>query len=578
MPIQCLDETTINKIAAGEVIDRPVSVVKELVENSLDSKASQIKILLESGGIQSISIIDNGQGIEKDDLCKAPLRHATSKITCLEDIYAIGSFGFRGEALSSICHVGRMNIQSKSHCSDTAYGIEVYGSEMSEPELISHPQGTTITVRDLFKDIPVRRKYLKTPGTELSYISNLIRDFSLLFPEVGFVLMHGQDELLNTVGIDDSKVLLYQHYGNTLKDKLLSVDGSFGGLSLTGWVSDPTLTFSNRSKQIYAVNGRLIKSPILQKIVSDVYRDVIPHGRFPLVLLNVTLLPEYLDVNIHPKKSEVKFLSPDSLFKTIPSFLKRVFQKEHAVFRPQFQSQSSVSTGSSFMANKPSSSTGQLLNFQDVMSSVQTFNDQSPLFSQTEMDKGEASHIEYLHLFDTYIVVKAKDALWLLDQHAVHERILYERLKQTSQSQNKQPLLISELVTLSLEQMVVFERINDDLREIGFLLEVFGKDQVMIREVPSQFSQCAISDWLLHTLDELSEFSGVVQLSPDQKEVLQLKACKAAIKAGKKMADSEVRSLLHDFICSSSNFTCPHGRPLFVKFEKSDLEKLFLRR
>ena len=315
--IKQLDSVTINKIAAGEVIDRPVSIVKELIENAIDAGADTISIDIQDGGKELIRITDNGKGFYKDDLSLAPIRHATSKIQSIDDVYNTMSFGFRGEALASICHCSFLTITSKQvDCS--AYQITAHQDKISSIQHVSHPVGTTILVENLFHNIPVRQRFLKSAATELSYILDCCIQFSLIQPNINFIVQADGNEKLNTTGISNMYQLLIMHYGKNLKEKCVPVDETIGPLTFKGYVSNPTLTFSNRSKQILSVNKRLIKNSLLSKSITDSFRDLIPQRRFPLVILNITIESSLVDVNIHPQKNDIKFLNPGFLFDSLP--------------------------------------------------------------------------------------------------------------------------------------------------------------------------------------------------------------------------------------------------------------------
>ncbi|MFC1617206.1 DNA mismatch repair endonuclease MutL, partial [Candidatus Margulisiibacteriota bacterium] len=293
MKIKILDENTINKIAAGEVIERPASVIKELIENSLDAKASLVKIEIEDGGKRLIKITDNGQGISKEDLKLAPVRHATSKISKLDDIYNQVSMGFRGEALASICHVAKLTIISKTD-GDNAYLITA-APEISTPSITNHAQGTSIIVQDLFSKIPVRKQYLKSAATEYSYIYENVKKFALLFPEIDFVLVNNGKEVLNTQGIKNQKEIIIYLFGKDIRADLIKIENKINNIEINGYISSPKLTFNNRGREIVAVNNRIIKNALISKVFYKCYEDLIPRGRFPLIVLKIETHPKTID-------------------------------------------------------------------------------------------------------------------------------------------------------------------------------------------------------------------------------------------------------------------------------------------
>lgn len=611
--IRELDPITVNRIAAGEVIDRPSSVVKELLENSLDAGATEIIVDIENGGKDLIRVADNGSGIEKDDLIKAPIRHATSKISSLDDIYSSLSYGFRGEALASIASAGHLRILSNQDGSN-AYQVHVDDTTISQPELSSRSQGTTVECQSLFHKIPVRQRFLKTRGTETSHIYDVVLQYALLRPEVDFVLSSDGTELLNTRGISDYQTLFKVLFDKKSASHVVEVNERIGDISFSGYISDPTLTYSNRQKQIIGVNGRAVKSQVLSKAIQTAYKDIIPQRRFPLIVLSIHIPQDYIDVNIHPQKLDIKFLNPGALFDSLPKVVQITLQKasqEQAQIIPQkptFQSTSikpaftntaqdlpqvhNVSIRSDWKSDVRST---QNLNLKKVRSDEveQALFIQSPVEQLSKLssqsspqrsasagnDSGDDRPLEYLHMYDTYIVIKGPEAMWILDQHAVHERILYERIKDTfGNTGQRQKLLIAEHIPLSPNQFVIFEDYKAYFESLNFVIEEFGSDQVVVREIPVEFSNANIQSLFKTILEQLQEFpDSTANLTLEMKESLQMKACKAAIKAGKKMAEEEIRQLVLDFINSPSNFTCPHGRPLFIKLAKSDFEKLFLR-
>ena len=571
--IKLLDEVTINKIAAGEVIERPVSIVKELVENSLDAGAQNIVVRIENGGKKLILVTDDGQGIEKEDLLLAPRRHATSKIQKLEDIYQVFSMGFRGEALSSIGHVAKLEIISRTKDAE-GYRIEALEDYVSQIELVSHQVGTTVKVQDLFLKVPVRRKYLKTDTTEFSYIYEVMQRYALIYPEKNLVLYNDGKEILNSHGLNTQEILLYAFFGKNLKDKILRIDEEYEGCKLKGWVSAPNLTFNTRNKQFFSVNKRIIKSAGLRKAVADSYKDYISSGRFPLVLLDICLAPDLLDINIHPQKQEVKFLNTTLMYKAVRESLKNKFRTSSAL--DQFKvTQDSISPKFYLKENMEQSAQGSLSRTEDTRSWSAP-----KMFADQDVPQ-ENKKYTYFQIFENYLVVKGVEGIWILDQHAAHERILYEKFKENSKSNRaQQPLLLAEVVDLTELEIELFDQYKAVFAFLDIDIESFGRNQLVIRQVPVDFLSLNAGEWVLKVLEELKTGKDVQEddILREQKDKLQRMACRAAIKAGKKMKPEEVGQLIADFQAAPSNFTCPHGRPIFIKISKPDLEKLFLRR
>ncbi len=576
MPIiKELDPITITKIAAGEVVDRPASIVKELIENSLDAGATLIKVEVQDGGKRLISIRDNGKGMDKEDLVLAPRRHTTSKISQLEDLYTTDSFGFRGEALASISHVATMDITSKTDLTE-GYHIRVFQDEISDPQLCAGTTGTRIDIKDLFFDVPVRRKFLKTASTELSYVTDTIIHLALTNPSINFVLISDEKEIINTSGINDQAQLLIHIYGRSLKGKLLKIDSQIGPVHITGHISDPTLTYSNKSKQISAVNCRLVKSAVISRAIQDSFRDYIPHRRHPLSVLNISVDKDSVDVNIHPQKQDVKFISPGFLFDAVPKAIRFALSEIKANL-PTIDPVFPATSASSFQGNL--SSTSMPIHRQE--SGVYAPFNASPtehLFKPLE-EESHTPYYEYFQLFKTYIAIKTHEGMYLMDQHAAHERVLYEQIKDKfDTSSNRQALLLSEIIELSPALFEVFKGHRDYFEKLNFLVEDFGENKLVVREIPVPFSDANVTELILDILEQLKDYPGSSRdLTLEQKEKLQMKACKAAIKAGKTMYPDEVTRLVEDLLKSPSNFTCPHGRPLCLLFDKAKLERLFLR-
>ena len=624
--IQILDSKTINKIAAGEVIERPVSVVKELLDNSIDANATTIQLTIKQGGKELIQIQDNGGGISKTELSLAPIQHATSKISKLEDLFEIASLGFRGEALSSIGHVADLTIVSRTKSGDSGYSIHVNDGVISATTPLAHEIGTSVKVIEIFDNIPVRKRFLKATNTEFSYIYELVLHYSFVFPTINFVLSHDGKEVLNSSGISDYKNLTHHFFGKKVADQCVSIDFQIGDATFSGILGVPTLTFSNRTKQIFSVNKRLVKSMVLSKALKIAYKDDIPSNRFPFIYLNIDIPSSSLDINIHPQKQDIKFLSPGFVFDCIPkvvriSLSEANYAKEiESIQGPNTRNSSNHSTNleNPFFKTKESnidslaglnmSTTFQKLsdhsyietntmkneNYSElnnkslIISKTNsnqekkefTTNESSHLFNKSTYNAFEADRIEFLQVFNTYIVVKSDTGMWILDQHAVHERILYEQIKKNwKKSTEKQPLLISEVIELSTETIGIYLENKSYFSDLNFTIEEFGVKQIVVREIPLVFANSSIKPLIMDILDQLKNIPfASTDMTLEQKDKLQMMACKAAIKAGKPMSELETKHLIKDLIASPANYTCPHGRPLFIKYDKFKLEKLFARR
>lgn len=591
--IKRLDAITVTRIAAGEVIDRPASIVKELLENAIDAGADKITLSLLEGGKREIKITDNGCGISAEDLPLAPIRHATSKIDSFTDIYGVPTFGFRGEALASIAHVAELDITSKT-AEGPAYHITAKNHTISKINPTTHPQGSTIVVKHLFSEIPVRAKFLKSNATEMSYCLDIAMQFAVLNPHIDFVFHHDQQrDLLNTTGIADQETLVQLLYSKESKDQVCKVESEYTPFVFKGLISKPTLFFSNKHQQILAFNGRLIKNATLQKAISMAYQDHIPKDKFPLIVLNILSKSTDIDVNIHPQKSDIKFLKPGLLFDAVKQVISSSFKihKETDVLPIQdaLQAQTlripekkAVDTVEWEPANvswerTPSPFVNQALTHWEppVLPSKQEIQLAIALSKPTPL---EIQALSFFQVYDTYLVVKTPKGLFLFDQHAVHERILYEKFKTQNTPQERQLLLIPHNVPLSMTIMAQLEHFMPILAQLNFIVEPFGKDHLVIREIPLLFSDTPYDAILIDLLTHLKEFPEIKDPAfLQEKEILQMKACKAAIKAGKKMSEEEVKNLLHQFIQTPEVYTCPHGRPLYIHMTAEKLEKLFLR-
>lgn len=563
MAIHILDPITITQISAGEVIDRPSSVVKELIENALDAGATRIQITLDNGGKTRIQITDNGHGIAQEDLPKAPLPHATSKIRTLNDLETLSSFGFRGEALASIAHVATLTITSRHQDSPLAYQLDAHLDHISELTPTAHPVGTTLTVCQLFEGLPVRQKFLKSTTTEAGYCYDVVLHQLLVRPDVDFILIHDGKTLLNSAGLKSTEDCLYTILGASLKNQLVPLHVTHNGLTVTGVIGKPSLTYSNRAKQWLAINGRPIKGGILSKTIQQAYEKLVPHGRYPLAILDLTL--EGVDVNIHPQKHEVKFLHPGRIFESLLAILKSTFAQASHPLSPPFPSSPSSSPSSPFSLG-PSSQGWQPQTDGVVPQSLTLF---SPNYNHK---------LEYFQIFDTYIVIKSSSGVTLLDQHAVHERVLYEKLKTQLHTPHTQPLMSAETVHLPADLMGIFAQVHSQLIELGFMIEEFGPDTLVIREIPLAWERVSLTPFLIGLLSDLRH-DGVTQidLESERRAQLQIRSCKAAIKAGNPLSPLEVHALIHEFLAIPDRDTCPHGRPVSITFDRSKLERLFLR-
>ncbi len=620
MSIVRLDSITVNKIAAGEVVERPLSVVKELVENSLDAGASHIRVYLEKGGIDLIQVADNGFGMPKEDLPLSVAPHATSKIKGFDDIYDIYSFGFRGEALASIAHIADVSVESKDKQSSQAYSISANPDRVSDPKPCVLHEGTCIRVEQLFSYVPVRKKQLKSPATEAAYALRYVSQLAFWYPDVDFEFVSDGEMRFSSVGIKKREQLCLKQFGLELKEFLIEIPKvplapGLEGVYIEGMVTSPTKTFPNRQKQFFAVNGRPTNHAVFRVAINQVFGPLIPAGRHPLVYLNLILPTQDVDVNIHPRKLEVALHNQALIYKFLPGRLRaqlssgfvqesdlsqsgsdnnyahnnHVLNADQVGFESRGDETQSMTHVISNKVDLSLNETGQATRpfsakepffkagLSDTSRIEETLTDGIPeaLFDTTQSMSEDA--FSYLQVFNTYIVLSTPQGLWILDQHAVHEKILYEQFCDVASQEKATQAVMSCVVNLVASQAQLLEEKADPFKALGLDFQLMPSNQVQITQIPLVLYGIDISTWLITLLDELLEQPEKDIALPKQKEALQMKACKAAIKAGKILREPEVKQLIKDFLKTPERFTCPHGRPLYQHFNKSKLERLFLR-
>jgi DNA mismatch repair protein MutL len=529
MSIKVLPEELISQIAAGEVVERPASAVKELVENSLDAAARHITIEVQGAGKRLIRVTDDGCGMTGEEVRLAIQRHSTSKISTLEDLFNIRTLGFRGEALPSIASVSRLDIiPNKSG------------------------EGLTVTVRDLFYNVPVRLKFLKSDSTELGQIADLVGRFILSRPQTALKLIVDGREVLNSSGNGNPKDAILAVYGLELAREMLEVSGD----SVRGFVSKPNLSRIDRNYESFFVNGRYVKNFLLGRAVEEAYQSLIPGQRYPVAILFIEIPPRELDVNVHPTKREIKLLKTREVMETVYTAVRQALT-------------SVLETGVSVTDPRPVS-TGFDTGFV-----VAT---QPPTTRELEFLVTDIQPLMPVYQFlETYIIATDSVDLVLIDQHAAHERILFDRLSAKSQGTISQDLLIAETLELKPAQAAILEENLDYLKGMGFEIEPFGRAAYLVRAVPAVLRETPGSV-LMDILDELKEVGRSSVGEEKQKAVLKLLACHAAIKAGDRLSMEEMRQLIRDLYKTQDPLTCPHGRPTMVKWTAEDLGKKFERR
>ena len=604
MRIQSLPTQLVNQIAAGEVVERPSSVVKELVENCFDAGATQITIDIVQGGTQLIKIRDNGCGIYKDDLPLALSRHATSKISNLQDLEHVASMGFRGEALPSISSVARLTLISRTDDADCAWKVSADGTEKDfDPQPDPHPQGTTVEVNNLFYNTPARRKFLKTEKTEFSHIENLIKKMALSRFDIGFTLTHNQRQVLNlapAVSVEQQEKRIASICGSAFIENSLSIDFEASGLQLTGWVGLPTFSRSQQDMQFFYVNGRLIKDRLVTHAVRQAYQDVLFHGRHPVFVLYLSLDPALVDVNAHPAKLEVRFREG----RLVHDFLFRALHRSLAELRPGEQQNGAIKI-EEFTPIQTSES--------PTVSSIQShlFNSKKPL--QTSLPTNVAAEIEayaslypkdqsdlnngiaepmveltegmpplgyaIAHLHSIYILSENEKGIILVDAHAAHERVTYERLKKQYHNGNVpgQPLLLPLKIQVSSAEADVVEQDHAFFTTLGFELNRSGPETIILRSTPAILGKQDMDSLIKDILADIVTHGDSQRVLEKTNEILATIACHGSVRAKRKLTVDEMNALLRDMEQTERIGQCNHGRPTWIELSTTDLDRFFLR-
>lgn len=600
--IRRLPEAAVNRIAAGEVIERPASAVKELVENAIDAGATRIDIEIEAGGAALIRVADDGCGMTREDLMLAVERHATSKLDASDDgtvdLLNIAHLGFRGEALPSIGSVSRLSITSRSAGGDAAWRIEVDGGRIADPEPAALTRGTRIEVRDLFYATPARLKFLKSERAETMAVSEIIKRLAMAHPEVAFAIRSNGRTLLD-VSIEGELVgkarlhRLGRVLGREFEDNAVAIDAERNGVRLTGFAGLPTFNRGNAQLQFLFVNGRPVRDKLLVGAVRGAYQDFLARDRHPAVALFVDLSPQDVDVNVHPAKAEVRFRDAGLVRGLIVSGLRHalagaghrasttVAGAALSSFRPQgegaprvYQSQPYVSQGArGFAATFHQPITSALPGTEGQSARVDSM---MPTPGDTSLPLGVARG----QLHETYIVAQTDDGLVIVDQHAAHERLTYERMKGQLAEKGvaRQGLLIPEVVELGRDAVHRLVDREAELAELGLVLEGFGEEAVVVREAPALLGNADIKGLVRDLADELAEFDAALTLKERLEDVCSTMACHGSVRAGRRLTADEMNALLRQMEATPHSGQCNHGRPTYVELKLSDIERLFGRR
>ncbi len=648
-----LDKNTIDQIAAGEVVERPASVVKELVENAIDSGATAITVEIKGGGIDMIRVTDNGSGIEKSQIRKAFKRHATSKLKSIEDLFSIHSLGFRGEALSSIASVAQVDLitKTKDELVGTRYCIN--GGEEAAFEEIGAPDGSTLIIRNLFYNTPARKKFLKTPQTEGSYIGDVMEHMALDNPTISFHYINNKDDKFSTSGNGDLKEIIYRIYGRDISVSVLPFKAESDGMILEGYLGEPSINRSNRNFEIFFVNGRYIKDKVMSKALEEGYKQYLMMHKFPFAILHLRLDPSCVDVNVHPAKMEVRFNNQQQLYDFISSNVERALSQREMIpdallgetddedvsSTAEVKTESPVKPVAPEKAEKPEKPAApqpfETLRFEQHKISEDTpvfakgvkaepikiedsnksavwtriFGDsdgsiaekkehpspiiksdnaivvekvtQLDLFDEKVLTKENVKEYEILgQIFGTYWIIAFKDKIFLVDQHAAHEKVNYERMLKRYKSGEMLSQMVNPpvIVALTSAEEELFLNYRQYFEKLGFNIENFGGREYAMRAIPIDLFGCeSEKDMFIQILDELSHETGLDRTPDVINYKIASMACKASVKGNTRMSRAEMEALLDELLTLDNPYNCPHGRPTIISMSKYEIDKKFKR-
>ena len=616
--IQVLDQIKIYKIAAGEVIERPASIVKELVENAIDAKSTSVTVEIEEGGISFIRVSDNGCGIPSSEVPLAFLRHSTSKIRSVEDLETVASLGFRGEALSSIAAISQVELLTKTK--DSLYGTKycIHGGVEKSMEETGATDGTTFLIRQMFYNTPARRKFLKTPMTEASHVSELMTRLALSHPEVAIRFINNGQTRLHSSGNGKLKDVIYHVYGRDITNQLLEVSEEIPGLKMTGYIGKPIVSRGNRNYENYYVNGRYVTSKIIAKAIEDAYKDFSMQHKYPFTVLHFEIDGSDLDVNVHPTKMELRFSNQQAVYDFVYQGLRKVLTYKPSIVQVELPEVKTVEEPTVQPQPKPveknldyfmqrmkervtsyhkqeshaevKSPEGKHLGIKELDKIREAVNYsktepaqepvQRTLFEDLKMTVDIKSQYKLIgQVFETYWLVEYKEELYIIDQHAAHERVLYEKTLRSMKEKEYTSQYISPpiMLNLSMQEEETLNQYMNHFTGIGFEIEPFGGNTYAVRAVPANLFGIAQEKLLIEMLDEMCE--GIQStLSPSiVEEKVASMSCKAAVKGNARLSAAEVDTLIGELLELENPYHCPHGRPTIIAMSKRELEKKFKR-
>ena len=573
--IVLLDDLTINQIAAGEVIEGPASVVKELVENSIDANSTRIEIEVKNGGKTFIRVSDNGKGIDYDDIDIAFERHATSKIRSSQDLSKVLTMGFRGEALASIASISEVTLSSKKESSNQGYTYTVKGNKKGIIEECQCQNGTNIVVKNLFYNVPVRYKFLKNDNSEFQKIKKVVIRLALANLNVSFKLINESKLVLKTSGNSKIQDAVYEIFGKDIASNLIDVDFSYQNMKIRGVVGNSRIEMPYRKNEIFFVNNRSVENEILTDGVEQAFKGALKIGKFPFAILNLEISPQLIDMNIHPTKKEIKFQNKEDVFKIVYQAVKEALLKEE--FLGKDETRNSEEIKQEYVQRQES-----YLPANYLLKRIQKTKEEKSLEIKPQMVNTK-NKLDYKFIgvvFKTFIIIEINDELYFIDQHAAHERVLYEQVKDSYNSGKKpetQMLIIPTILPLKPAEVELVKDNIEIFEKVGFQIEDFGNNTIKISGVPSIAYNLDSTTIFQDTLKELTSFSRTTKQEIENKFVATV-ACKAAVKAGMVLTFKEIDTLLQELWSLPNPYTCPHGRPTTIKYSKEEILNMKLRK
>lgn len=608
--IQELDQNTINQIAAGEVVERPASIVKELLENAIDAGATMIAVEIEDGGTSLIRITDNGSGIETGDIKLAFKRHTTSKIKTAIDLLSVSSLGFRGEALSSIAAVCQVELITKTKDNLTGNRYKIEGGKEILFEEIGAPEGTTFIVKNIFFNTPARRKFLKTAQTEAGYVSDIVEKIALSHPEISISFKSNKQMKIHTAGNGNLKDVIYNIYGREVTNHIIEVNQENDFMKMTGFIGKAVISKGNRTFENYFINGRYIRSNIISKAIEAGYKFILMQHKYPFTVLNFTINPEYLDVNVHPSKMELRFRKGESIYPWIEECINNALIEKPNIIDVELEKIKEIQEKVKYVPEpfeiKRQQSYEQHNIVKDYILGDTDITEPSKPVSVREttdyhinhnMQKTENIQQEVTEVYDTFLsdiarpkhriigqvfgtywIIEYQDKMYIIDQHAAHEKVMFESLMKKFHEKNISTQMINPpiILSLSMNEAALLEKYLCNFKEIGFEIEHFGGQDYAVRGVPSDLYTLDSEDVLMEIIDNLSNENGKMVADSITDKIASM-SCKAAVKGNSTLSLPEADALIEQLLSLENPYNCPHGRPTIISMSKYELEKKFKR-